>query len=175
MPCGTCQWFALRSGRAWHVSPLRWTHWRVIALAGSSDSMMKEQLTMCQCVNRITLIGFIGDAPELRFSPKGTPVGTFSLAVNERWKDQEGVPRERAEWFKIVALYDNLWVKGPWKTPLRGKVPRRDFPTALGNPASAAGFPLFPPPRLRGGVNFLNSTPTKRRIAELAPGSLVCC
>src|ERR1035437_6386045 len=59
---------------------------------------------MCQCVNRITLIGFIGDAPELRFSPKGTPVGAFSLAVNERWKDQEGSPRERVEWFKIVCF-----------------------------------------------------------------------
>src|ERR1017187_4171584 len=50
---------------------------------------------------------------------------------------------------------------------------------AFATPAScrflpAHGFPLFPPPRLRGG-NFLNSTPTKRRIAELAPGSLVCC
>ena len=59
---------------------------------------------MCQCVNRVTLIGFLGDAPELRFSPKGTPVGTFSLAVNERWKDQEGAPRERVEWFKIVCF-----------------------------------------------------------------------
>ena len=39
---------------------------------------------MCQCVNKVTLIGFLGDAPELRFSQKGNPVGTFSLAVNER-------------------------------------------------------------------------------------------
>ena len=59
---------------------------------------------MCQCVNRVTLIGFLGAAPELRFSPKGTPVGTFSLAVNERWKDADGVPRERVEWFKIVCF-----------------------------------------------------------------------
>ena len=59
---------------------------------------------MCQCVNRITLIGFLGDAPELRFSPKGTPVGTFSLAVNERWKDGDGAHRERVEWFKVVCF-----------------------------------------------------------------------
>ena len=39
---------------------------------------------MCQCVNRITLIGFLGDAPELRFSQKGNPVGTFSLAVEAK-------------------------------------------------------------------------------------------
>jgi hypothetical protein len=62
-------------------------------------------------------------------------------------------PKRALDLLKKLDVHDNLWVKGPWKTPLRGKVPRRDFPTALGNPASAAGFPLFPPPRRRG-VNF---------------------
>ena len=59
---------------------------------------------MCQCVNKVILIGFLGDAPELKFSRKGNPVGTFSLAVNERWKDAEGAPRERVEWFQIVSF-----------------------------------------------------------------------
>jgi single-strand DNA-binding protein len=52
---------------------------------------------VCQCVNRITLIGFLGDAPELKFSQQGKPVCTFSLAVNERWKDADGSPRERVK------------------------------------------------------------------------------
>ena len=59
---------------------------------------------MCQCVNRVTLIGFLGDAPELKFSQRGTPIGTFSLAVNERWKDADGAVRERVEWFRIVCF-----------------------------------------------------------------------
>ena len=59
---------------------------------------------MCQSINRVILIGFLGDAPEVRFSPQGKPVGTFSLAVNERWKDAEGAPRERVEWFRIVCF-----------------------------------------------------------------------
>ena len=59
---------------------------------------------MCQCVNRVTLIGFLGDSPELKFSQQGKPVCTFSLAVNERWKDPTGVPRERVEWFQIVCF-----------------------------------------------------------------------
>ena len=59
---------------------------------------------MCQCVNRVTLIGFLGDAPELKFSQQGKPVCTFSLAVNERWKDASGAPRERVEWFQIVCF-----------------------------------------------------------------------
>ena len=59
---------------------------------------------MCQCVNKVTLIGFLGDAPELKFSQQGKPVCTFSLAVNERWKDPEGARRERVEWFHIVCF-----------------------------------------------------------------------
>jgi single-strand DNA-binding protein len=59
---------------------------------------------MYQSVNKVILIGFLGEAPELRFSSQGKPVGTFSLAVNERWKDAEGARRERVEWFQIVCF-----------------------------------------------------------------------
>jgi len=59
---------------------------------------------VCQCVNKVILIGFLGDAPELKFSQQGKPVCTFSLAVNERWKDQAGATRERVEWFQIVCF-----------------------------------------------------------------------
>jgi single-strand DNA-binding protein len=52
----------------------------------------------------VTLIGFLGDSPELKFSEQGKPVCTFSLAVNERWKDPAGAPRERVEWFQIVCF-----------------------------------------------------------------------
>jgi single-strand DNA-binding protein len=55
-------------------------------------------------VNKVILIGFLGEAPELKFSPQGKPVCTFSLAVNERWKDPQGAPRERVEWFQIVCF-----------------------------------------------------------------------
>jgi len=50
------------------------------------------------------LIGFLGEAPELKFSQQGKPGCTFSLAVNERWKDPAGAPRERLEWFQVVCF-----------------------------------------------------------------------
>jgi len=43
-----------------------------------------EDKTMSQSVNKVILIGFLGEAPEVRFSQQGKPVGTFSVAVNER-------------------------------------------------------------------------------------------
>jgi single-strand DNA-binding protein len=55
-------------------------------------------------VNRVILIGFLGEAPELKFSSQGKAIGTFSLAVNERWKDADGARRERVEWFHIVCF-----------------------------------------------------------------------
>ena len=69
---------------------------------------------MCQCVSKVILIGFLGEAPELKFSSQGKPIGTFSLAVNERWKDAEGARRERVEWFQIVCFGRLAEVCGQW-------------------------------------------------------------
>jgi single-strand DNA-binding protein len=55
-------------------------------------------------VNKVILVGFLGESPELKFSQQGKPVCTFSLAVNERWKDPAGAPRQRVEWFQIVCF-----------------------------------------------------------------------
>ena len=62
---------------------------------------------MSQSVNKVILVGFLGEAPEVRFSQHGKPVGTFSVAVNESWKDAQGARRERVEWFRIVC-FDRL-------------------------------------------------------------------
>ena len=59
---------------------------------------------MSQSVNKVILIGFLGGAPEVRFTPQGKPVGTFSVAVNESWKDTQGARQERVEWFRIVCF-----------------------------------------------------------------------
>jgi single-strand DNA-binding protein len=42
---------------------------------------------MSQSANKVILIGFLGEAPEVRFSQLGKPVGAFSVRVNESWKD----------------------------------------------------------------------------------------
>ena len=96
---------------------------------------------MCQCVNRVTLIGFLGDAPELKFSQQGKPIGTFSLAVNERWKDAEGAPRQRVEWFKIVCFGRLAEVCGEYLNKgrhvyLEGRLQTRKWKGPEGEPRS---------------------------------------
>ncbi|HLF91461.1 MAG TPA: single-stranded DNA-binding protein [Anaerolineales bacterium] len=54
-------------------------------------------------LNRIQLIGNLGKDPETRFTPKGSKVCTFSVAVNRRWKSGDGAPKEATDWFNIEA------------------------------------------------------------------------
>ena len=59
---------------------------------------------MSQSVNKVILVGFLGAVPELKFTAQGTAVATFSLAVNERWKDSEGTPQESVQWIRVVSF-----------------------------------------------------------------------
>ncbi|HBN8007494.1 TPA: single-stranded DNA-binding protein [Pseudomonas aeruginosa] len=53
--------------------------------------------------NKVELAGFLGDAPEIRYFPDGTPVATIRLASTERWKDKKtGQQREHTEWHRVV-------------------------------------------------------------------------
>jgi len=54
-------------------------------------------------VNKVILIGNLGSDPELRTTPSGTSVATFTLATNEAWTDRDGAKQERTEWHRIVA------------------------------------------------------------------------
>ena len=52
--------------------------------------------------NKIILVGNLGRDPELRYTPQGTPVCSFSLATNERRKDKTGEMQDQTTWFKIT-------------------------------------------------------------------------
>ncbi len=54
-------------------------------------------------LNKVMLIGRLGKDPEIRYTPDGSPVATFSLATSETWTDKNGTRQERTEWHNIVA------------------------------------------------------------------------
>ena len=58
-------------------------------------------------LNKVILIGNLGQDPEARFTPQGTAVTNLSVATNEAWKDQGGELQERTEWHRIV-LYGRM-------------------------------------------------------------------
>ena len=53
-------------------------------------------------LNKVILIGNLGQDPEARFTPQGTAVTNLSIATNESWKDQSGEMQDRTEWHRVV-------------------------------------------------------------------------
>lgn len=50
---------------------------------------------------QITIVGNLGNSPELRFTPQGDAVCSFSLATNRQWKNNDGEKFEEVTWFRI--------------------------------------------------------------------------
>lgn len=55
-------------------------------------------------VNKVTLIGRLGQDPEIRFTGEGNAVASFSVATNESWKSKDGNIQERTEWTKVTVF-----------------------------------------------------------------------
>ena len=53
-------------------------------------------------VNKVILVGNLGQDPESRFTPQGTAVTNLSVATNETWKNQNGESQDKTEWHRIV-------------------------------------------------------------------------
>lgn len=52
---------------------------------------------------QVILMGNLGNDPEMRYTPSGVPVATFSLAVNRRWTGTDGQHQEKTTWFRVTA------------------------------------------------------------------------
>lgn len=53
-------------------------------------------------VNKVILLGRLGQDPELKYTPGGSPVCNFSVATTESWTDKGGQKQEKTEWHRIV-------------------------------------------------------------------------
>jgi len=58
---------------------------------------------MSRSLNKIQIIGNLGRDPEMRYTPSGRPVTTFSVAVSRSWNTPDGERHTETEWFNIVA------------------------------------------------------------------------
>lgn len=69
---------------------------------------------MARGLNRVMLIGHVGRDPEMKYTPGGMAVATFSVATNDSFKDKEGKLQERTEWHRIVAFGRTAEVMGEY-------------------------------------------------------------
>ena len=58
-------------------------------------------------LNKVTIIGNAGKEPEMRFTPNGKPVTSFSVATNWMYTSPEGERKQETEWFNVVT-WDRL-------------------------------------------------------------------
>jgi len=63
----------------------------------------KEEQSMARGINKVILIGNVGQDPEVKYMPSGGAVVNISVATSETWKDKStGQPQERTEWHRVV-------------------------------------------------------------------------
>ena len=65
-------------------------------------------------VNKAILVGNLGRDPELRSTPSGQQVATFSVATNRKWRDRDGNRQEKTEWHNVVCWGRNAEVAGQY-------------------------------------------------------------
>jgi single-strand DNA-binding protein len=87
---------------------------------------------MAKSVNKVILLGNVGKDPEIRSTPGGTMVATFTLATSDRQKDPQGNWQDRTEWHNLVAFQRTAeiirdYVKKGTKLYVEGKIQTRSW------------------------------------------------
>jgi len=89
-------------------------------------------------VNKVILLGNLGNDPEVRYMPNGDAVANVSLATSESWKDQSGAQQEKTEWHRLV-FYRKLaeivghYIKKGSRIYVEGKLKTRKWQDQQGN------------------------------------------
>jgi len=88
-------------------------------------------------VNKVILVGRVGQDPEVRRLDSGAVVAKFSLATNERWRDKDGNQQESTEWHNVVlwrglAEVTEKYVKKGRQVYIEGKLTHRKYTDANG-------------------------------------------
>ena len=65
-------------------------------------------------LNKVMLIGYVGKAPEMKYTPGNVAVANFSVATSESFKDKNGAQQDRTEWHRIVTFGKTAEVMGEY-------------------------------------------------------------
>ena len=87
---------------------------------------------MANGLNKAILIGNLGRDPEVRYTPSGVAMATFSIATSETWTNKEGEKETRTEWHRIVAFRKLAEICGEYLSKgkqvyIEGRIQTRDW------------------------------------------------
>lgn len=89
-------------------------------------------------LNKVQLIGRLGNDVDIRYTPGGTAVAKFNLATADNYKDKDGVKKERTEWHKVVTYGKLAEIVGEYLHKgshifVEGKIQTRSWEDPEGN------------------------------------------
>jgi len=89
-------------------------------------------------INKVILLGNLGNDPEQRSTQGGVAMSTFNVATTERWKGQDGQQQEQTEWHRVIAWKQlaeicNKYLKKGSKVYIEGKLQTRKWQDQEGN------------------------------------------
>ncbi len=111
-------------------------------------------------VNKVILVGNLGDDPEARSLNNGGEVVNLRVATSETWKDRDGNRQERTEWHRVVIFNENLgrvaksYLKKGSKVYLEGQIQTRKWQDQSGQDRYSTEIVLQ---RFRGELVLLDS------------------
>ena len=111
-------------------------------------------------VNKVILVGNLGEDPEVRALNNGGEVVNMRVATSEQWKDRDGNKQERTEWHRVVIFNENLgkvaksYLKKGSKVYLEGQIQTRKWQDQSGADRYSTEVVLQ---RFRGELVLLDS------------------
>ncbi|HZS09797.1 MAG TPA: single-stranded DNA-binding protein [Blastocatellia bacterium] len=92
--------------------------------------------------NKITIVGYLGRDPELRYTPQGTAVCSFSVATTEKRKDKTGEAQEQTTWFRVTLWGQQAEVAGQYlhkgrQVYVEGRLRQEEYTDREGNKRTA--------------------------------------
>lgn len=93
---------------------------------------------MSRGLNKVMIIGHLGRDPEMRYTPSGRPVTTFSVATSRSWHSADGERHKETEWFNVVAWGSlaeicNQYLRKGQQVYIEGRLQTRRWEDTEGN------------------------------------------
>lgn len=122
-------------------------------------------------VNKVIILGNLGNDPEIRYAANGNAIATLSVATSEQWKDkQTGEKKEKSEWHRVVIFGKLAEIAGEYlrkgsQVYLEGKLQTRKWQNQQGQDQYTTEIVVD----INGVMQLLGGNPNQAQGGQQAP------
>lgn len=124
-------------------------------------------------VNKVILIGNLGNDPDIRTMQNGGKIANLSIATSDTWKDKSGQKQEKTEWHRVVIFNENIvkfvesYLKKGAKVYVEGQLETRKWQDQGGNDKYSTEIVLRP---YRGELTSLSKVEASESAGQSSQG-----